>query len=153
MSLPDKSVSYYLAGPMSGIPQCNFPAFTKAAQTLRDWGYNIISPAELDSPDMIAAAMANTTGEITPGGPTWGDFLSRDVKIVADKVGGIILLDGWRKSRGAKLEVCVGLLCKHKFARFYNDTERVASLDPAYVAFTLSEELEKSESSNKRRRA
>ena len=41
---------YYLGGPMSNIPQFNFPRFHEVADTLRASGYNIVSPAELRRP-------------------------------------------------------------------------------------------------------
>lgn len=109
--------AFYLAGPMSGLPNCNFPAFNKAALDLRMRGLKIISPAELDDPAVAAAAMASKDGYPQTGN-TWGDFLSRDVKIVADHVGGIIFLPGWEKSRGARLEAFIGLLCGHRFRRY-----------------------------------
>lgn len=108
---------WYLAGPMSGIPQCNIPVFNAAADDLRQRGLKIISPAELDDPEVYAAAMASKDGYPKTGN-TWGDFLSRDIKIVADKVTGIIFLPGWEKSRGARLEAFVGLLCGHRFRRY-----------------------------------
>lgn len=115
MSTPSKDKVYYLAGPMSNIPQFNYPAFFRVAKTLRDMGYEIQSPAELDSPETIAAAMASTNGHIGTGvvnGETWGDFLARDVKLVADKVDGIIAMPTWYKSKGARLEVFVAALSK-----------------------------------------
>lgn len=42
----------YLAGPMSNIPQFNFPAFDDAAADLRARGWDIVSPAELDRPEV-----------------------------------------------------------------------------------------------------
>lgn len=110
-------MKYYLAGPMTGIPQFNFPAFFDAAEKLRARGHEIISPAEIDDPTTKAAALASPDGKMgsgSPGGQTWGDFLSRDVKIVADQVQGVIVLPGWSKSRGARLEVFVASLCKHQ---------------------------------------
>jgi hypothetical protein len=103
-------VRYYLAGRMSGIDQSNFPAFYAAAADLRGRGMDIISPAELDDAETVQRAMANEAPK-----QSWGDFLARDVKIVADKVQGIIFLEEWYKSRGAKLEAFVGILCGHNF--------------------------------------
>ncbi len=104
----------YLAGPMSGRPQFNFPVFHEAADSLRRWGYDIVSPAEIDSPEVQAAAMASPDGKLDDAGKiageTWGDILARDVKLIADGVSGIVFLPGWTTSRGAKLEAFVALL-------------------------------------------
>lgn len=104
---------------MTGIPQFNFPAFRDAAAHLRSLGLEIISPAEMDGPEIAAAAEASADGSLDSEGKivghTWGDLLSRDVKIVADEVGGIIFLPGWEKSRGARLEAFVGLLSDKTF--------------------------------------
>jgi hypothetical protein len=37
----------YLAGPMTGIDALNFPAFHKAAASLRASGYEVVNPAEV----------------------------------------------------------------------------------------------------------
>jgi len=39
---------YYLAGPMTGLPDNNYPAFHEAARKLRDLGFEIVSPAEIN---------------------------------------------------------------------------------------------------------
>lgn len=106
---------WYLAGPMSGVPQFNIPAFDAAAKALRAVGCKIISPAELDALEIRTKYLLSADGATLPGTPTWGTFLSRDVKIVADDVRGIVLMSGWEKSRGARLEAYVGLLCGHQF--------------------------------------
>ena len=117
----------YIAGPMSSLPQNNFPAFDAAGAALRALGYEVVSPSELDNPAERALALADL-----PAISTWGDFLARDVKLIADSgVAGIVLLPGWQKSRGARLEAFVGLLCGLQFA-VYDDGE-VHPVDPSYV--------------------
>lgn len=100
--------SFYLAGPMTGIPQFNFPVFDRAAAELRDQGYEIVSPAELDDPATREAALASPDGAPGSGsadGETYGTFLARDVKLVIDDVDGVVTLPNWWKSRGARIEV------------------------------------------------
>ncbi len=116
---------WYLAGPMTGIPQFNFPAFMTATEALRNNGFEIISPAEMDDEEDKGAALSSPDGASGSGtlgdgadAKTWGDFLARDVKLIADVCTGIIFLDGWEKSRGARLEAFVGLLNGAQFARY-----------------------------------
>jgi Domain of unknown function (DUF4406) len=115
------SRTWYLAGPMRGYPQCNFPAFTRAADRLRAQGYNVISPAEMDSPETRKEAMSCVGGEdlATYGGETTGAILARDVRIVADDVTGVVFLPGWTQSRGARLEAFVALLYNKDLAVFF----------------------------------
>lgn len=105
----------YTAGPMTGIPKFNFPAFLAAAEHLRSLGYEIFSPAEMDLKDVGVSALSSTDGKLstegkTSDGYTFGDFLARDVKIIADKVDGVVCLTGWENSKGARLEVFVALI-------------------------------------------
>ena len=38
----------YLAGPMTGLPELNFPAFHAEAARLRALGYEVVNPAEIN---------------------------------------------------------------------------------------------------------
>ena len=96
----------YIAGPMSGIPQYNFPAFFAAADLLREQGYDVICPAEMDDEEDKGLAMQSSDG-MGFARKTWGDFLARDVKLIADDVDGVAVLPGWEDSRGARLECFV----------------------------------------------
>ena len=103
----------YLAGPMSGLPQFNFPEFKRVTALLRSQGWEIVSPAELDEQESHDAAMASPTGDPVEAHRTWGDYLSRDVKIIADAgIEAIVFLPNWEKSKGARLEASVGLQIK-----------------------------------------
>lgn len=101
----------YIAGPMTGLPQFNFPAFDALGSRLRSRGFDVVSPAELDDPEDRAAALASPDGHMHDGhhmNKTWGDFLARDVKLLADGgIEAVIVLPGWERSRGARLETFV----------------------------------------------
>lgn len=104
----------YIAGPMSGIPQFNFPAFYEAQKALEAQSYTVINPAELDPPEVQEAAWASGDGVLKGGmvgGHTWGMLLARDVQVVADQCDGLALLPGWSGSKGARLELMVAQLC------------------------------------------
>lgn len=80
----------YISGPMSNYPEHNYPAFFEAAETLRNLGYDVVNPAELGVVD----------------GWKWADYLRRDLRVMLD-CDGVATLDGWTKSKGARLEVDV----------------------------------------------
>ncbi len=83
---------YYLSGPMSGLPGCNYEAFAEAALALRLSGCeNIVSPHEIRP--LVAA-------------PTWEDHMRADLSALLE-CDTIVLLPGWQSSRGARLELTV----------------------------------------------
>lgn len=106
-------MAWYVCGPMTGIARFNYPMFDIVTNHLRLTNEVVISPTELDSGDMQTMARASKTGnfaDIKAAGETWGDILARDVKLIEKNIGHFALLPGWWKSRGARLEVFVGLL-------------------------------------------
>lgn len=126
---------YYLAGPMTGIPQFNFPAFYAAAEDLRSVGHEIVSPAEMDDIESSGEAMSSPDGSPASSSTTWGQCLGRDVALIADECGGIVFLPSWERSRGARLEAFTGLVCGHKFARYMPDVpERIEEVPADWVA-------------------
>jgi len=78
----------YIAGPMTGLPEFNYPAFFRAADRLRDVGHDPINPARADGRE---------------GCKTWLDYMRAALLDLA-VCDGIALLDGWGESRGAALE-------------------------------------------------
>src|ERR1051325_9395844 len=107
----EAGMKVYTAGPMTGYPQFNFPAFDCAAQSLRIAGFDVVSPAELDDPADREHALKSPDGAPgTEGSHTWGELLARDVKLIADEVDGVVLLPGWENSKGARLEAFIARL-------------------------------------------
>lgn len=102
----------YVAGPMTGIPQFNFPAFRMWTEFLRGQGFKVISPHESDPEDVQALAWASATGStselahLAHAGP-----LPTTIKNVEDvaECDGIALLPGWSKSSGAVHEVATAV--------------------------------------------
>jgi hypothetical protein len=77
----------YIAGPMTGHPDFNYPAFHAAEAQLHDRGYSVLNPARRGiRPDW-----------------RYDDYLRRAIAdvLAAD---GLALLPGWLASRGARTE-------------------------------------------------
>ena len=89
-------MKWYLAGPMSGIPESNYPAFRDACVRLRAWGYEIVSPHETWPHSEHADEEA------------YLELLRHDAETMLT-CQGIILLPGWTKSRGARFEFHIAL--------------------------------------------
>lgn len=97
----------YLSGPMSGLPDFNFPAFTAACASLRQHGYTVRSPHEKD-------------GEGQAGDAAYIEYLRADISLLLECRGGIVLLPGWPRSKGATLELSIALGLKMP-VWFYRD--------------------------------
>jgi Domain of unknown function (DUF4406) len=117
----------YVCGPMSGIAAHNFPAFDAAARALRRAGHEVITPSELDAPKERARYQADADGLPTAG--EWASLLSRDVMVVAGSgLDAVVVLPGWRDSRGARLECFVAKLCGLDVRR-YPSLRRVSNYE------------------------
>lgn len=97
----------YLAGPMTGIPHFNYPAFNAAAATLRADGHHVFSPAEHDT-EMHGKDISNPTGCAETAAREHGfsrrDALKADLAWICDNADAIALLPGWEQSTGARAE-------------------------------------------------
>ncbi|WIE65927.1 DUF4406 domain-containing protein [Curtobacterium sp. MCLR17_036] len=81
----------YIAGPMTGVPEFNYPAFRTAESDLRALGYDVLNP--------ITAEQHNTTGKPQ----SWEWYMRHALRMVVAS-DGVSLLPGWSMSRGAQLE-------------------------------------------------
>jgi hypothetical protein len=81
---------------MAGYPENNFPAFQSAFDLCQDYSIKVLSP------HMIKHVGDNLQ---------WSDYLRGDLIEMLDKCSGLILINGWPQSKGARLELstAVGL--------------------------------------------
>lgn len=109
---PLRSLRIYLAGPMRGIKDFNFPAFFETAAFLRNQGHEVFNPAERDINEFGEGALKSETGseeEVNSKLGKSGLWLARncfleDTRIICTWADAIYLLPGWEKSKGAKAE-------------------------------------------------
>lgn len=107
----------YLAGPMRGYAEFNFPAFHAAAAKLRAQGHFVFSPAENDISKNGDFSKDYKTGDEKAleqsTGWTLRKALEDDTRWICREGEGIALLPGWEKSKGAcaehALSVALGL--------------------------------------------
>lgn len=108
----------YLAGPMSGIPHFNFPAFHRAAWRLRAQGHTVFNPAEWDIKKYGDISEHNTTGDVAQAandGFNLREALAKDTQFICMEADAIALLPGWEYSSGAIAEWALGRAFGHKF--------------------------------------
>ena len=82
------SVKIYIAGPMTGLPESNFPAFALAAEQLTAAGFTVLNPAD------------HGTDTSKP----WHHYIRLGLRMLLD-ADAVATLPGWEVSRGATLEV------------------------------------------------
>lgn len=80
----------YISGPMTGLPDFNYPAFKAAAELLRAKGIEVENPAENPIPDC----------------GSWAGYM-RFALVQICRCDAVFMLPGWEKSKGARLELHV----------------------------------------------
>lgn len=98
----------YIAGPMTGYPGFNIPAFEAATTDLRARGYHVVSPVELDGPvdREVLLRSANGSHADLPPDADYESYLERDFEVIRTAgLDAIVCLPGWQHSKGARREV------------------------------------------------
>lgn len=85
----------YLSGPMTGLPEFNYPRFHEVTQKLREKGHIVYNPAEF---------------------PHHGSFPIRQAfaeytAFICNRADTMVMLDGWHGSKGAKAEHALAENC------------------------------------------
>lgn len=118
--------SAYLAGPMRGLPEYNFPAFHAAAADLRARGLEVFSPAERDIEE-------DGFDPKTHPAQSMAYYMQHDLPAVC-RADCVVVLPGWEDSQGASLEVYVAAaLGKPVF--LYPELRRVGERHPNSARF------------------
>lgn len=94
----------YIAGPMTGVPEHNFPAFDRAKVLLLKDGYEVVSPADIDR--AMGFEGLGTTGAPEETKTMLREMFERDIIALFD-CDAIYLLKGWMNSVGATAEHAV----------------------------------------------
>lgn len=81
----------YISGPMTGLPEFNYPAFARAQSAWEARGALVRSPHTAFSGDQSRS---------------YGDCIRADVAMLVE-CSAIAMLPGWMASRGAKMELLV----------------------------------------------
>ena len=87
----------YIAGPMRGIPESNFPAFDEAESRWRAAGHTPFSPAQVDR-----ALKYDPKYDETP--TMLRHVIQMDIACIM-AADALALLPGWEKSRGSTVEL------------------------------------------------
>jgi hypothetical protein len=90
----------YLAGPMSGKPNFNFPAFTAGAKKLRSDGHEVFSPHEADLDRWGSLKRIKQFAN-------YRECLKTDLVWICDNAEAIALLPGWENSKGVAVELAL----------------------------------------------
>lgn len=103
--VPPRQRTYYIAGPMRGYVDHNFPEFDRVQRMGDQLGYHMISPASLDRKVGIDGKTQLTDDQLQ-------DCIDRDVSAIMEldpKTDGVVVLNGWSESVGASAEVALAV--------------------------------------------
>jgi hypothetical protein len=92
---PEQVTKLYVAGPMSGYPECNYPLFNKVSEQLRSHGYEVVNPATVHIDKQHH----------------YVDLIREDLRMMLD-CHGVAVLEHWWESAGARNEVAVAGILK-----------------------------------------
>lgn len=100
----------YLAGPMRGIKDFNFPAFHDATRRLREKGHEVFNAAEYEENIFGVGFNKSETGDLRDIAHLDWDFRKaffKDCEYITLTADAVVVLPDWQKSKGATAEVAI----------------------------------------------
>jgi len=110
-SMIDKTT--YVGGPMSGYPKLNFPMFFYVENALINAGATTMNPARKDvEAGLDWETQDGTLAQLEAVNFDMREAITWDLLAIINECDSLVLLPGWKKSKGAKAE--------YALARFLN---------------------------------
>ncbi len=94
----------YISGPIKNMTDGNMQAFDKAEKQLKEMGYETLNPHKIGEELNIRFF---EMGKV----PTYEDYLKEDIIQMLARCEKVLVLPGWRNSKGSKLEIANALAC------------------------------------------
>ena len=92
----------YIAGPMRGLPESNYPQFESVARFLRSEGWDVCSPVEIGS-------AFGTAAELNADPVKLYRAMDAERDTLRTSCDAILLLPGWERSKGTRAELTIAL--------------------------------------------
>jgi uncharacterized protein DUF4406 len=105
-------MNVYIAGPMTGYPRYNFPAFDNAQIRWSEAGHQVTTPAGITRQywiEQFGRTFSPDRDRCDYGSREMCDLLTRDLAAVC-RADAIVLLPGWAGSKGCAVELATAKL-------------------------------------------
>lgn len=124
-----EDLTAYIAGPMRGYPDFNFPAFFEAEGVMRDRGFHTFNPAQKDQDvGFDPKGMDGSLEDLVTADFDLNEALSWDTQRIIHDCDTLVLLDGWEQSSGAKAEYALARALSLTVLEYHARTGRVSVL-------------------------
>lgn len=110
----------YIAGPMSGYPKFNFPAFFAIEEKLKSEGWTVFNPANKEGESGVVTDKSYTKGDssaLMKSGFNFREVYTWDQNRVIE-ADAIYMLKGWEHSPGAVGEHATAVVMQVKYPEY-----------------------------------
>lgn len=96
-----RNKAIFISGPMTGLPNYNFEKFNEVAAKLEKAGHKVVNPVKICKKYKQETVIKDKSA--------FDAMVAEQQKAEREECDSIILLDGWEKSRGVRLELKTAL--------------------------------------------